>query len=328
MNEKKSRMMEETGAIGDKYMNRFEHKIEDHIYTCELSEELGGIEILAFRGTKAALELPEKIPYEGQDWELCAIGKKAFLGCQGLRRVVLPASVRQIGDWAFSQCGQLEGVQILRKGSGEVTNPPVCFGNGVFADCPNIRYIAVGKEETDDLAVLLAATVNQMPAEDLLKDAELGNRHWFGKWDQRLVTFINEDDEEGYTNMVLCGEEDIVRNMPEFMEDKRRRKAGLCMLRLMHDCLLSQNMKQLYTEYLLTHTKGCKSEEAWEAVVLEHGEDLSYYRLLAEIGGVTADNIDAMVQDLDASHAEAKAFLIRYKQEHFTAANVFDLFSL
>lgn len=309
-------------------MKQFEHKIEDNIYTCEFNEELGGIEILAFRGTKAGLELPEKIPYEGQEWELCAVGKKAFLGCRGLRRVVLPASVREIRDWAFSQCGQLEGVQILRKDSREVTNPCVCFGNGVFADCPNIRYIAVGGEETDDLAVLLAATVNQMPSEDLLKDAELGSEHWFRKWDQRMRAFINEDDEEGYTNMVLCGEEDIARNVPEFMEDKRRRKAGLCMLRLMHDCLLPQKMRQFYTEYLLTHTKGCASEEAWEAIVLEHGEDLSYYQLLAELGGVTAENIDAMVQDLDAAHAEAKAFLIRYKQEHFAAADVFEQFSL
>ncbi len=309
-------------------MKQFDYKIEDNKYTCELNEELGGIEILAFHGTKARLELPETFPYEGREWEVRAIGKKAFLGCRGLRSVVLPASVREIRDWAFSQCGQLEGVQILGKDRVKGTNAYLCFGNGVFADCPNIRYIAVGDGETDDLAVLLAATVNQMPAEDLLKDAELGSEHWFEKWDQRLFAFIHEDDEEGYTNMVLCGEEDIARNVPEFMEDKRRRKAGLCMLRLMHDRLLSQNRRKLYTEYLLSHTKGCESEEAWEAVVLEHGGDLSYYQLLADLGGVTADNIDAMVQDLDAAHAEAKAFLIRYKQEHFAASDVFDLFSL
>ncbi|MDE6433743.1 MAG: leucine-rich repeat domain-containing protein [Lachnospiraceae bacterium] len=309
-------------------MKQFDYKIEDNTYICEINEQIGGIEILAFRGTKARLELPEKILYEGREWELCAIGKKAFLGCRGLRSVVLPASVKEIRDWAFSQCGQLEGVQILEKGSVKESNPHICFGNGVFADCPNIRYIAVGVEKTDDVAVLLAATVNQVPAEDLLRDAESGSEHWFGKWDQRLFSFINEDDAEGYTNMVLCGEEDIVRNVPEFMEDKRRRKAGLCMLRLMHDRLLPQNMRQFFTEYLLTHTKGCESEEAWEVIVLEHGEDLSYYQLLAELGGVTADNIDAMVQDLDTSHAEAKAFLIRYKQEHFAVADVFDLFTL
>ena len=77
-----------------------------------------------------------------------------------------------------------------------------------------------------------------------------------------------------------------------------------------------------------THTKGSETEEAWEVIVLEHGEDMACYQLLADIGGIHADNIDAMVQDLDAAHAEAKAFLIRYKQEHFAVNDIFGQFSL
>jgi hypothetical protein len=289
-----------------------------------MNEELGGIEIVSFRGNGARLELPERIEHEGREWILRGIGKKVFLGCRGLRCVVLPGSVCSIGDWAFSQCGQLEGIVVGNCGETVRIN----FGNGVFTDCPNIKYIALGVEEKSDLAVLLAATVNLLSSEDLLKDGEPGSEHWFQKWDQRLLALLREDDQEGYLNLVLCGEEDIQRNVPEFQADKRRRKAGLCMLRLLHPHLLQKEMEQTYREYLLAHTKGCQTEEAWEVLVAEHGGDLAYYELLADVGGISQNNIEDMIEDLDAGHAEAKAYLIRYKQEHFAVEDVFDMFKL
>jgi hypothetical protein len=290
-----------------------------------MNEELGGIEIVSFRGNGARLELPERIEHEGREWILRGIGKKVFLGCRGLRCVVLPGSVCSIGDWAFSQCGQLEGIVV---GSSIEKPVRINFGNGVFTDCPNIKYIALGVEEKSDLAVLLAATVNLLSSEDLLKDGEPGSEHWFQKWDQRLLALLREDDQEGYLNLVLCGEEDIQRNVPEFQADKRRRKAGLCMLRLLHPHLLQKEMEQTYREYLLAHTKGCQTEEAWEVLVAEHGGDLAYYELLADVGGISQNNIEDMIEDLDAGHAEAKAYLIRYKQEHFAVEDVFDMFKL
>jgi hypothetical protein len=100
------------------------------------------------------------------------------------------------------------------------------------------------------------------------------------------------------------------------------------MLRLLHPHLLQKEMEQTYREYLLAHTKGCQTEEAWEVLVAEHGGDLAYYDLLADVGGISANNIDDMIEDLDAGHAEAKAYLIRYKQEHFAVEDVFDMFQL
>lgn len=308
-------------------MKVFEFEIDDNVYSCCVNDELGGVEIIGFRGNGARLELPERVSYEGTEWEIRGIGKKVFSGNQKLRIMVLPATVQRIGDWAFSQCEQLEGIRILQKGVSAGRNR-IIFGNGVFADCVNIQYIAVGVEEDSSAAVLLAATVHQLPSEYLLTDSELGSEHWYQKWDLRLKTFLNEKDEEGYTNMVLCGEEDIGSSEMEFAADKRRRKAGLCLCRLQKDEQLSEEMRQNCMDYLVSHTKGCESEAAWEYIVKSHGDDLAYYQLLAEIGGITGDNIDDMVQDLDAQHAEAKAYLLRYKQEHFAAGDVFDMFSL
>lgn len=305
-------------------MTTFEYNQDNNRFVCQRNETLGGIEIIGFRGSSAKITLPEIISFEGTDWELHGIGKKAFLGCSTLRSVILPKTIKEIDDWAFSQCRQLEGVRIEKN----ETMAPVRLGTGVFMDCPKIQYYAPGVDESDDLAVLLATTIHLLPSEDLLRDEDLGNEHWYEKWDQRLFTFLNEKDEEGYTDMVLCGEEDIKRNVPEFASDKRRRKAWLCMLRLMHSSCLESKQKQVLTNYLLSHTKGCETEDAWEVIALEHGNDLTYYQLFAEIGGIHADNIDAMIQDLDAANAEAKAYLIRYKQEHFSSQDFFDQFSL
>jgi hypothetical protein len=326
-------------------MREFDYTMNNNIFTCAMNDELGEIEIVSFRGNGARLELPERIEHEGREWTLRGIGKKVFWGCRGLRCVVLPGSVCRIGDWAFSQCGQLEGIvvgncgetSIVEVGDLEETEKlrnsiekpvRIDFGNGVFTDCPNIKYIALGVEEKSDLAVLLAATVNLLPSEDLLKDGEPGSEHWFQKWDQRLLALLREDDQEGYLNMVLCGEEDIQRNVPEFQADKRRRKADLCMLRLLHSHLLQPETEETYKEYLLSHTKGCETEEAWEVIVANHGGELAYYELLAQVGGISQDNIEDMIEDLDAGHAETKAYLIRYKQEHFGVEDVFDQFQL
>lgn len=306
-------------------MRQFEYEERDNRYICEIDEELNGIVICSYRGTAARLELPAEIERDGMPWEIRAIGKKAFLGCNGLRSVVLPNTIREIGDWAFSQCGQLLAVTVLDKKNSAV---PIEFGTGVFSQCPKLSALAIGVEETHDMAALLAVCTGELVAEDLLKDGELGSDHWYQKWDQRLWNFLRAEDAEGYTDMVLCGEEDIRLNVPEYEAAKRQRKAELCMLRLLHDTLLSDEMRKVCMDYLLTHTKGCVTEEAWQVIILRHGEDLNYYQLFAKVGGITSENIDAMVQDLDAAHAEAKAFLIRYKQEHFAKQDVFDLFSL
>lgn len=317
-------------------MNTFECEFEKSQYTCCVNEELGGIEILSGKNMGARPRLPEILKHNGQIWEVRGIGKKAFFGCQELRSVTVPGTVKRIDAWAFSQCRQLEGICIpavceekYDKGlERDFTGNYTEFGTGVFTDCPNLSYIGIGVSETDDMAVLLAAAIHQMPSEDLLNDPEPGGEHWYRKWDLRLQSFMNEDDEEGYTSIVLCGEEDIIKSVPEYKAAKRRRKAALCMLRLMHDRLLLPENRKVYTDYLLNHTKGCDTEDAWEEIVLEYGENMEYYQLMADIGGIHADNVDAMIQDLDALHAEAKAFLIRYKQEHFATGDVFDMFTL
>ncbi|MDO5154514.1 MAG: leucine-rich repeat protein [Eubacteriales bacterium] len=301
-------------------MKEFEYVVDENRFVCQIDPTIDGVRITGCRGTGTRLSLPEQV-FRGEEmYVVREIGKKAFLGNRGLRSVEIPVSVRTIGDWAFAQCEQLEGVSGLAR--------DVIFGNGVFMGSNHLEHIIIEETHIDDLSILLGTTIYKMPSEDLLRDSERGTTHWYQKWDQRLLSFLQEEDVEGYTDLVLCGEEDIQRSEPEYVSDKRRRKAGLCLCRLKWNCLLESEVEKIYRQYLLEHTKGSESEEAWEYMIQEHGDDLEYYRLFAKVGCVREDNIDAMIQDLGGEHAEAKSYLMQYKQEQFGTKDVFDQFLL
>ena len=74
------------------------------------------------------------------------------------------------------------------------------------------------------------------------------------------------------------------------MEQRRREKVRLAMLRLMHDYGLESSVRSKLETYLLAHIKGQQTEETWKVILEEYGDDLKYYQFLTELGGVTADN--------------------------------------
>ena len=59
-----------------------------------------------------------------------AIGRRAFSGCRGLRRVEFPSLLRELGDEVFLSCPEL----------AEVVFPEEIdvVGRGVFKGCPKL----------------------------------------------------------------------------------------------------------------------------------------------------------------------------------------------
>jgi hypothetical protein len=311
-------------------MQKQEYQIKDYraVFSCS-SEEPGAV-LLEVRGRGSSLELPDVVIIEGKEYPLRVIGKKAVLGKVGLRQISLPGTVNRIEDWAFAQCENLEQVTI-RKASGAqgVTRE---FGTGVFAEDIRLHRVFLEPESREGAelhqAVLLALALREMSAEDFLRDEEIGGLHWYQKWDQRLLHFLEEADAEGYTDMVLCGEEDIRQDMTGYMAQQCRKKAELCMVRLLHTTGLEPTVRQRLVDYVLQHSKGCESEAAWEVLLEQHGDEMEYYQLLLDIGGIHMGNVDAMMLDLKEWHPEAKAFLIRYQQEQLAGQDVFARFTL
>lgn len=143
-----------------------------------------------------------------------------------------------------------------------------------------------------------------------------------------MKTVMETEDGDGYTRMVLCGEEDYGCSLEEFMKNKRKNKVRLAMLRLMNPIGLPEESEALWKEYLREHTKGCQSEEAWEVTLKEHGYEEEYFKLFADIGGINEENFDGLLIDMGENYAEMKAFFIGYKEKQMGGKDFFDIFSL
>ncbi len=291
------------------------------------------IHVQLVNGDGSLLVIPDTMTIESYDVQgnlytrelpVTVIEKKACLGHRGLLRAELGSNVREIEEWAFAQCENLKMVVF----SGGKERVPVHFGKGVFEDCRNLEILALNGDVEAPMSTLLGAVPYRLDAEYLLSGDDVGGELWYRKWDNRLQAFLDEDDEEGYTNIVLCGEEDIERSVPGFMRDKRRKKSELCLLRLAHPECLEQEAKDAFSSYLLAHTKGAETEEAWQVLVRKFGDDVAYFELFAKIGAIHADNIEAMIVDMQDAHAETKAYLMRYKLEKLQSEDVFDMFTL
>lgn len=291
-----------------------------------LSYERNGntIRITGYRGKDTAVEVPDSI--DGSP--VTCIGKKAFLSNKMVKQISLPASVLRIEDWAFALCGKLSKV-LLPYHSMEI-------GQGIFKDCPALVQIIdeLGDErdpKTEDISYLLAAVMSQLDAFYLFDFENAGTKEWLARWDARMRQLMRSPDAEGFSRMLLCGEEDYgsrENNLDYYMEQRRRAKVRLAMLRLMHSHALDGSVRKELEEYLLAHVKGQETEETWQVVFQEHGDDLRYYQFLTELGGVREDNFQAMMTDLGDRHTEMKAWLMNYYSRNHTKEDVFAEFEL
>lgn len=292
-----------------------------------------GVTITGSRGGTTKLELPEQI--EGQPVKV--LGKKAFLGNKNLMEMTLPDTITEIGDWAFAHCSSLKRISLPKK--------ELRIGKGVFKDCQVFVEAMVREGAVDaihcldtercgepvtghDIATLLAATPVLLDAEYLFSPMEAGSREWLEKWDSRMLALLRKNDESGFTKIVLCGEEDLLASLPEYVAEKQRYKARLCFLRLRNPLGMAEEVRAELQEYLQRHTKGCCSEAAWEVVLREYGDDRAYYELLTRMGCVNEENVTGMIADMQENHAEMKVFLMRYKEEHLKKEDFFAALSL
>ncbi|MBO5472844.1 MAG: leucine-rich repeat protein [Lachnospiraceae bacterium] len=284
----------------------------------------GQTEIVAYRGKDTELVIPERIA----DCPVTSIGRKAFLSNKMLRQITLPESILRIDDWAFAYCAKLT-TMILPYHKMEI-------GQGIFKECGRLEQIIDeqgdrSKRRTMDVAYLLAATMSRLDAFYLFDFENAGTEEWLAQWDARMQTFMSLDDTDGFSKMLLCGEEDYgskENNLDYYLEQKRRSKVRLAMLRLMHDYGLSEPVKNSLREYLLNHSKGQSTEETWRVVLEEHGDEKEYYQFLIDLGCVTQGNFQALMADMGDRHTEMKAFLMRYHSSRSEPEDAFAAFSL
>ncbi|MDE6202893.1 MAG: hypothetical protein K2G19_05385, partial [Lachnospiraceae bacterium] len=187
-------------------------------------------------------------------------------------------------------------------------------------------------EEKDDkgeqIGKLLGAVPIKLEADYLFTPDKAGDEEWLRRYDDKLWEFLVQPDEDGYTKMVYCGEEDIVANMDNYLAERRRAKSRLCFLRLINDIGLGEEFRRELCSYLADHTKGCDSEAAWEVVFGEHGDEQDYYAAFTRAGCLTGDNYDAILTQMGERFPEMKGYLMRYKSQQMEETDFFDSLSL
>lgn len=291
----------------------FDKKQDDFYYRIEEN----GISITGYDGKENEIEIPEYI--EGKP--VFKVAKKAFLSKKGLLEITLPETIEVLEEWAFGYCSSLEKVSLPKR--------KLVLGKGVFFSCTSLREICCPSEGEggEHPWRLLGAVPVLMDAEYLLTPWEAEEEHWIEKWDARLFSLLDAKDDEGYSKVVLCGEEDLNVNLEEFIKEKRQKKAQMAFIRLNNPYRLRSEVKEKLLTFVRGCTKGCESEAAWE-IVKEHGEERAYFEIFAKTGCLTEENFDAVLEDLGQSHAEMKAYFMRYREEYMKKEDFFDTLSL
>jgi hypothetical protein len=280
--------------------------------------------VLAYRGKDTELVVPAQI----EECPVTCIGKKSFLSNKFLKQITLPDSVERIDDWAFAYCGKLTKL-ILPYHEMEI-------GQGVFKECSCLEQVIdergdLAEAKTIDIGYLLAATMSRLDAFYLFDFVNAGSKSWLLQWDARMEYLMSLDDADGFSKMLLCGEEDYgsrENNLDYYTQQQRRAKVRLAMLRLMHPYGLQEKVRTRLEEYLRARGKGCAQEDTWRVVLEEHGDEKVYYQFLIDLGLVTADVFPDMMTDMGESHAEMKAFLMRYHSENHAQGDAFAAFEL
>ncbi|MCR4691662.1 MAG: leucine-rich repeat domain-containing protein [Lachnospiraceae bacterium] len=289
-----------------------------------------------YEGRDMHLQIPAVLEDGSDRFPVEKIGPKAFFDNRYLKAVTIPAGVKSVGDWAFSHCPQLSRIN-MEEG-------PCALGKNLFDQDRKFRIFYLGspegdggeRKDTEDAdregyGGLLAACATVLDAPYLLQTTRENDTEWLARWDQRMLTILDSDDMEGYTEVVLCGEEDYgsSENRPdEYRQKKRWRKVRLCFLRLLYDKKLADANKIRLQDYLRSHTKGCESQETWLFLKNERSQDMEYLKLFTELGCVGRDNFDACIADLSGEHAQMMAYLLSWKTDHLPDEDPFDSFSL
>lgn len=277
-------------------------------------------------------DLDVEIPSHIEGMPVTAIKKKAFLSQSLVKKVYLPESITNIEDYAFARCRKLEVVFMPYKN--------IKLGQDVFKDCGSLKYIqnsSVLTGELDDVSFLLAKTLNELNAFFLFDPENAGSDEWMKHLDATINMRLDKDDMEDFSKMILCGEEEVVcgedgtiedSNPEHYKSNRVKEKVRISFLRLLHDYKLDENLRDKMNSYLLDHVKGCATEETWQVVLNEHGDNRDYYDYLLNIGGINSDNLEAVLNDMGDRHTEIKAYLIKKSDENEKEDDMFSDFDL
>lgn len=258
-------------------------------------------------------------PYTG-------IGDKAFLSCKSIKKLVLPQTISEIGNWGMAHMKQLE----------ELVIPPksIRLGKEVFLDCPKLTKICVLPDETNNVGLpyLFAASIMTLGDMSLFRPDLIAHldtvQSWFASFDNRLVEFLDAADDDRF-HPVLIGwfdDEGEDSQRRRYMKQRQIEKAKLCFLRLQYDAYMSDSAKQAICKYMLMHVPGGSRETehtaVWDLLKSELGKDIGTIKRLEANGIIDAKRRVLLIEEMNRNvgNPEVVSYLLAKQQEENHAA--------
>lgn len=289
------------------------------------------VSIASYSGNDEEVVIPETV----EGLFVKSIGKKAFMNVRELRTIILPDTIEDLADWCFAYCKSLVRLELPKKDI-RIGHLPF-FGDERLQSIylRNVKgsgdtvYASMPEKDRSDIGVLLAALHSMKNTDHLINLAAAGTPEWFKGLDRRLLEYIDEPDEEGHAELILCGEEFLNCTQDEFASMKRKKKAATAFMRLLHPAGLSDASGERYISYIREHAFGCEHNEAWRFLRDDVGHLKEYYEYYVNSGCLNEDNFVDTLLDLGDKQTEMKAYFLRWKENHKPKENdFFDSLSL
>ncbi len=274
-----------------------QYYLTEGLFFCQ-KEKNNCFSIVGYEGDTGELLIPMQI----EGIPVISIGKKAFLRNRHLQHVVLPDSIEQIGDWAFSGCLLLRKVTMPKKA--------ITFGSHIFQKTDSLCEISFAGNDAFP-GSLMAAAVTDLQAEYLLDPVAAGSAGWYRNLDARILTMIREPEDSVLKDLVYCAEEDMGAKQERCLKEQVRKKVEIAFLRMLYKDNITDDMSAELKNFLQSRTIGCADASAWEVMKERFDSRKAYCDILLEIGGIHEDNFQAALENLGENDIELKAYLLK-----------------
>ena len=120
-------------AYDFEYDNIFYNIVSDTAKTCEMD---GCLLVYPYYD----IEIPETVTYNGKQYDVIGIAERAFhtVTAGDLKSIIIPKTIKYIGDFAFYGCYRLKKAVI----SGTI-------GHGAFYDCTSLHDVTLTETVTE-----------------------------------------------------------------------------------------------------------------------------------------------------------------------------------
>ena len=243
------------------------------------------------------------------------IDKKLHFGERKLGYDIIPQGIKEIGDWAYAQCGALEWLAL-----------PVSvalLGREVFRGCGALRYVYYYDSDTfsrtglpEDvhrIAMLNALAIRCFPDPlSLLVPASGELKSRLDAWDRCCFAYLGQPDELGFEPFLAGGEEDYDENeeqLDSFRNMRQRLKAQAVYTRLLAEKNSSLPFDGEHRENFASFFRSCPEALPMLDRIDSHYEETA--EIYAEAGLLTPETLQDALASLRPSNVKMRSALIR-----------------